>query len=50
MYPSDDPDIVNCYYFATDTSVDPSVTYYSETYEDHVAICNEHGLGVHGEE
>ena len=50
VYPSDDPDIVNCYYFATDTSVDPSVTYYSETYEDHVAICNEHGLGVHGEE
>ena len=27
VYPSEDPDIVNCYYFATDTSVDPSVTY-----------------------
>ena len=50
VYPSEDPDIVNCYYFATDTSVDPSVTYYSETYEEHMAICNEHGLGVHGEE
>ena len=50
VYPSEDPDIVNCYYFATDTSVDPSVTYYSETYEQHMAICNEHGLGVHGEE
>ncbi|MBR3290101.1 MAG: endolytic transglycosylase MltG [Clostridia bacterium] len=50
VYPSEDPDIVNCYYFATDTSVDPSVTYYSETYDQHVAICNEHGLGIHGEE
>ena len=50
VYPSEDPDVVNCYYFATDTSVDPSVTYYSETYDQHVAICNEHGLGVHGEE
>lgn len=47
--PSDDPDIVNCFYFATDTSVDPTVTYYSETLSRHEAICREYGIGVYGD-
>ncbi len=46
-YPNDDADIVNCYYFATDTSVDPTVTYYSETFDEHMAICYQHDIGVH---
>ena len=45
--PNADPDIINCYYFATDTSVDPTVTYYSETFEEHMSICYRHDIGVH---
>ncbi len=47
--PSEESDIVNCCYFATDTSVDPTVTYYSETFDEHMAICRKYGIGVHGE-
>ena len=45
--PSEESDIVDCYYFATDWTVDPTVTYYSETYEEHVAICEKYGIGIH---
>lgn len=48
-YPNDDADIVNCLYFATDTSVDPTITYYSETYEEHMSICYQHDIGIHAE-
>ena len=48
-YPSEDADIVNCYYFATDTSEDPTITYYSETLGEHEAICREYGIGMYGD-
>lgn len=46
--PCSDEDIVDCYYFATDLEADPKVTYYSETYSEHMAICEKYGIGVHG--
>lgn len=46
--PCKDSDVINCYYFATDLSVEPTVTYYSETYSEHVYICTKYGIGVHG--
>lgn len=48
-FPNDDSDIVDCYYFAADTSVDPTVTYYSETFEEHMAICRRYDIGVHAD-
>ena len=46
-YPNDDADIINCFYFATDTSVDPTITYYSETFDEHMAICYKYDIGVY---
>lgn len=48
-YPNDDDDIINCFYFATDTSVDPTVTYYSETFDEHMAICYRYDIGVYAD-
>ncbi len=48
-YPNEDDDIIRCFYFATDTSVDPTITYYSETDEEHAAICERYGIGIFGE-
>lgn len=42
--PSTDKRIMKCYYFANDANRN---TYYSETYEEHVAICEQHGIGIH---
>ena len=46
--PNTSPDILYCYYFATDLNADPTVTYYSETYAQHIAICQRYGIGIHG--
>ena len=48
-YPSEDSDIVNCYYFATDTTEDPTKTYYSETLDEHIAICRQYGIGIYAD-
>lgn len=48
--PCKDADIKNCYYFATDTSVEPSKTYYSETYDEHMSICYRYNIGIHASE
>lgn len=42
--PSKDKRIMKCYYFANDSNRN---TYYSETYEEHVAICQKYGIGIH---
>lgn len=42
--PSKDEHIMKCYYFAND---DARNTYYSITYEEHVAICQKHNIGIH---
>ena len=42
--PSKDKRIMKCYYFANDNNRN---TYYSETYEEHVAICERYGIGIH---
>ncbi len=44
--PSNDEKIVKCYYFANDAARN---TYYAETYEEHVAICIEHNIGIHAQ-
>ena len=41
------PENTEDFYFAMD---DEGNHYYSQTYEQHVAICREHGIGVHAEE
>lgn len=42
--PSKDKRIMKCYYFANDKNRN---TYYSETYEEHAAICQKYGIGIH---
>ena len=42
--PSKDKRIMQCYYFANDKNRN---TYYSETYEEHMAICQKYGIGIH---
>ena len=42
--PSKDKRIMKCYYFANDKNRN---TYYSETYEEHMAICQKYGIGIH---
>ncbi|MGI6264610.1 MAG: endolytic transglycosylase MltG [Acutalibacteraceae bacterium] len=44
LTPSTDERIMKCYYFANDAARN---TYYSETYEQHVAVCREHNIGIH---
>lgn len=46
--PSEDEEVKNCYFFATDYKT--GITYYSRTYAEHVAVCREHGIGVHAED
>lgn len=41
LWPAD----TNYYFFAMDSA---GTHYYSETYEEHVAVCTEHGIGIHG--
>lgn len=43
LSPSDDKEVVKCYYFATDYS--SGITYYSETYAQHQAICRKYNIG-----
>lgn len=43
LWPEDTED----FYFAMD---DEGNHYYSQTYEEHVAICREHGIGIYAEE
>jgi UPF0755 protein len=44
--PSDEAEIANCYFFAFDFKT--GITYYSETYAEHEAVCREHGIGMYG--
>lgn len=46
LYPAEDADVMKCYFFATD--YDTGITYFSETYERHVAICKRYGIGMYG--
>lgn len=43
LSPSDDKEVAKCYYFATDYS--SGITYYSETYAQHQAICRKYNIG-----
>lgn len=47
LFPSEDPDVVDCYYFATASD---GTTYFSETYEEHVRICRRYNIGIHAQE
>lgn len=44
LNPSTDKTIMKCYYFANDSARN---TYYSETYEEHMAICRKYSIGIH---
>ena len=46
LNPSDDAKYANCYYFATD--YDTGITYFSNTYSQHVAICRKYKIGMYG--
>ncbi len=46
LTPSEDEKILKCYFFATDYST--GTTYFSETYERHVSICQRYGIGMYG--
>lgn len=45
LSPSDEEIVRDCYFFATDYTT--GITYYSRTYAEHVAVCREHGIGIH---
>ena len=45
LNPSMEPDIVNCYYFAS--IVETGETEFFETFEEHEAWCVEHGVGMY---
>ncbi|MBQ4617157.1 MAG: endolytic transglycosylase MltG [Clostridia bacterium] len=45
--PSQEPDILNCFYFASVIST--GETKFSETFAEHEAWCIEHGVGVYGD-
>lgn len=42
--PSTDKHIMQCYYFANDAARN---TYYSITYDEHVAVCQKYNIGIH---
>ncbi len=46
LNPSDDPKYEKCYFFATD--YDTGITYFSNTFSQHVAICRRYGIGMYG--
>ena len=46
LNPSDDAKYAKCYYFATD--YDTGITYFSNTYSQHVAICRKYKIGMYG--
>ncbi len=46
LNPSDEPEIVNCYYFAS--IIETGETQFFETYAEHEAWCREHGVGMYG--
>lgn len=46
LNPSDDAEYANCYYFATD--YDTGITYFSNTFSQHVAICRKYKIGMYG--
>lgn len=45
LAPSDNEDVVKCYYFATDYST--GITYYSATHAQHEAVCKKYGIGMY---
>ena len=46
LYPSEDDDVMQCYFFATDYKT--GKTYFSKTYNQHVQICKRYGIGMYG--
>lgn len=46
LYPSEDETVKKCYFFATD--YDTGITYFSQTYNEHVRICTKYGIGMYG--
>lgn len=45
LNPSEEENIVDCYFFATDLST--GITYYSKTLAEHEAICEKYGIGMY---
>ncbi len=46
LTPSENEAVMKCYFFATD--YDTGITYYSETYNQHVSVCKRYGIGMYG--
>lgn len=45
LNPSNEKDIANCYFFATDLKT--GITYYSKTLKEHEAVCKKYGIGMY---
>ncbi len=45
LNPSEEAEIVNCYFFATDLKT--GITYYTKTLKEHEAICKKYGIGMY---
>ncbi len=46
LTPSENETVMKCYFFATNYVT--NITYYSETYDQHVAVCRRYGIGMYG--
>lgn len=46
LYPSTDPSVKNCYFFATD--YDTETTYFSNSFREHENVCRKYGIGMYG--
>lgn len=46
LTPSENEDVMQCYFFATNYVT--NITYYSKTYDQHVAVCRKYGIGMYG--
>lgn len=46
LYPSEDEQYAKAYFFATDYTT--GITYFSDTYSQHVAICRRYRIGMYG--
>ncbi|MBQ9860400.1 MAG: endolytic transglycosylase MltG [Clostridia bacterium] len=46
LNPSESDEVAECYFFATD--YDSGITYFSDTFAEHEAICRKYGIGAYG--
>ncbi|MCL2487455.1 MAG: endolytic transglycosylase MltG [Oscillospiraceae bacterium] len=45
VYPSEEETVRDCFFFATDIAT--GITYFTKTYAEHVAVCEQYQIGIH---